>query len=214
MQNLVPIEATVDSPRRRPATCPRRRLPRDLAPVTCSNSSRAARWLLVEFRTEDRYVPIKPEHKMTKAQVVREMAANGFERRERPTRCVATRWRSAPLPNLPVEPARLVEASSPRPAGSTLIEPYLVGGGLVSRSGRSSGGMRGMGAPLGEECVPSAPSPRARSWRAWSRGARARLPHRARLVLGVDAEGRWQVGPGGPRRRSSGAMVRTGRSSR
>jgi hypothetical protein len=33
---------------------------------------------LVEFRAEDDNVPIKPEHKMTKAQILREFPANGF----------------------------------------------------------------------------------------------------------------------------------------
>jgi len=35
--------------------------------------------LLVEFRAEDERVPIKPEHKMTRDQVLREMEANGFK---------------------------------------------------------------------------------------------------------------------------------------
>ncbi len=35
--------------------------------------------LLVEFRTEDASVPIKPEHKMTRDQVFKEMNANGFK---------------------------------------------------------------------------------------------------------------------------------------
>jgi len=36
------------------------------------------RLVLVEFRGEDPEVPIKPEHKMTRAQVQRELGANGF----------------------------------------------------------------------------------------------------------------------------------------
>ncbi len=35
--------------------------------------------VLVEFRAEDDTVPIKPEHKMSKAQINKEMTANGFE---------------------------------------------------------------------------------------------------------------------------------------
>jgi ubiquinone/menaquinone biosynthesis C-methylase UbiE len=35
--------------------------------------------LLLEFRAEDLSVPIKPEHKMTRDQVFKEMAANGFK---------------------------------------------------------------------------------------------------------------------------------------
>lgn len=34
--------------------------------------------VLVEFRSEDAEVPIKPEHKMSKAQILKEMTANGF----------------------------------------------------------------------------------------------------------------------------------------
>ncbi len=34
---------------------------------------------LVEFRAEDDSVPIKPEHKMTKAQILKEFPANGFK---------------------------------------------------------------------------------------------------------------------------------------
>jgi ubiquinone/menaquinone biosynthesis C-methylase UbiE len=34
---------------------------------------------LVEFRAEDDTVPIKPEHKMTKAQITKEMTANGLK---------------------------------------------------------------------------------------------------------------------------------------
>ena len=36
------------------------------------------RLVLVEFRAEDPDVPIKPLHKMSKTQMQREMAANGF----------------------------------------------------------------------------------------------------------------------------------------
>ena len=35
--------------------------------------------VLVEYRAEDKSVPIKPEHKMSKAQVEKELAANGFK---------------------------------------------------------------------------------------------------------------------------------------
>ena len=34
---------------------------------------------LVEFRAEDPNVPIKPEHKMTRAQIMKEWPANGFK---------------------------------------------------------------------------------------------------------------------------------------
>jgi SAM-dependent methyltransferase len=35
--------------------------------------------VLVEYRTEDPNVPIKPEHKMSKAQVMKELRPNGFK---------------------------------------------------------------------------------------------------------------------------------------
>jgi ubiquinone/menaquinone biosynthesis C-methylase UbiE len=35
--------------------------------------------VLVEFRAEDDNVPIKPEHKMSKAQIVKELGLNGFK---------------------------------------------------------------------------------------------------------------------------------------
>lgn len=37
---------------------------------------------LIEYRAEDRSVPIKPIHKMTEAQAIKEMAAVGFELKE------------------------------------------------------------------------------------------------------------------------------------
>lgn len=36
--------------------------------------------VLVEFRAEDDSVPIRPEHKMSKEQVIRELTANGFRK--------------------------------------------------------------------------------------------------------------------------------------
>jgi hypothetical protein len=40
--------------------------------------SARGRLVLLEFRGEDPDVPIKPEHKMTKAQILKEMSANGM----------------------------------------------------------------------------------------------------------------------------------------
>lgn len=88
LDNIAFVEATVDDPKLPPASC-------DLVllvdvyhelshPVRVMAHVRRAlrpggRVVLVEFRSEDPDVPIKPEHKMSKAQVVREMAAHGFE---------------------------------------------------------------------------------------------------------------------------------------
>jgi ubiquinone/menaquinone biosynthesis C-methylase UbiE len=40
---------------------------------------KGGRVALVEFRAEDANVPIKPEHKMSKAQIMKEFPANGFK---------------------------------------------------------------------------------------------------------------------------------------
>ncbi|MFK7739831.1 MAG: TIM barrel protein [Planctomycetota bacterium] len=87
IDNVVCIEATVDDPKLPQRSC-------DLVllvdvyhelshPVRVMRRVRESlrpngRVVLVEFREEDPAVPIKPEHKMSKAQVVREMAALGF----------------------------------------------------------------------------------------------------------------------------------------
>lgn len=87
LKNAELVEAGIDDPHLPPASC-------DLVlmvdvyhelshPVRVLGHVRRAlkpggRLVLVEFRAEDRSVPIRARHKMSKAQVVREMAANGF----------------------------------------------------------------------------------------------------------------------------------------
>ncbi|HEX6810036.1 MAG TPA: TIM barrel protein [Planctomycetota bacterium] len=87
LRNVALVEATVDDPKLARGSC-------DLVllvdvyhelshPVRVMARVRQAlkpdgRVVLVEFRAEDPDVPIKPEHKMTKAQVVREMAEHGL----------------------------------------------------------------------------------------------------------------------------------------
>ena len=87
LANLTLVEATVDDPKLPPGSC-------DLVllvdvyhelshPVRVMGHVRRAlkpggRIVLVEFRAEDPAVPIKPEHTMTKAQVIREMAEHGL----------------------------------------------------------------------------------------------------------------------------------------
>lgn len=87
IENLVPIECTVDDPRL-PEKSTDMVLMVDVYhelshPVRVMGHLRRSlrkggQVVLVEFRTEDRGVPIKVRHKMSKAQVIREMAANGF----------------------------------------------------------------------------------------------------------------------------------------
>ena len=87
LANIRRVECTIDDPKLAPESC-------DLVlmvdvyhelshPVRVMDHVRRAlkpngRCVLVEFRQEDGAVPIKPEHTMTKAQVVREMATHGF----------------------------------------------------------------------------------------------------------------------------------------
>jgi len=87
LKNIEYVEAKLDDPRLRARSC-------DLIlmvdvyhelsyPVKILRRLRAAlkprgRLVLVEFRAEDAGVPIKPLHKMTKAQVIQELATNGF----------------------------------------------------------------------------------------------------------------------------------------
>ncbi|MEC7232268.1 MAG: class I SAM-dependent methyltransferase, partial [Planctomycetota bacterium] len=87
LSNLVPVEATVDDPRLPEASVDTVLMVdvyHELShPVRVLGHVRRAlkrggRVVLVEFRSEDRGVPIKLRHKMSKAQVIREMAANGF----------------------------------------------------------------------------------------------------------------------------------------
>ncbi len=87
LNNVAFIEATIDDPKLAPASCDLILLVdvyHELShPVKVMKRLRAAlrpdgRIVLVEFRAEDPNVPIKPEHMMSKAQVVREMATHGL----------------------------------------------------------------------------------------------------------------------------------------
>lgn len=87
LSNVAFIEATIDDPNLAAASCDLILLVdvyHELShPVTVMQRLRAAlradgRIVLVEFRAEDPNVPIKPEHMMSKAQVIREMASHGL----------------------------------------------------------------------------------------------------------------------------------------
>jgi ubiquinone/menaquinone biosynthesis C-methylase UbiE len=87
VKNIVPIKSLFYDPKLPPNTC-------DLIlmvdvyhefshPVEMLAGMRAAlkpagQLVLAEYRAEDKNVPIKPEHKMSKEQIVKEMNANGF----------------------------------------------------------------------------------------------------------------------------------------
>lgn len=88
IKNIVPINGLYHDPKLPPNSCDMILLV-DVYhefshPVQMLAAMRAAlkadgQLVLVEFRAEDDDVPIKPEHKMTKAQINKEMNANGLE---------------------------------------------------------------------------------------------------------------------------------------
>ncbi len=88
LKNIVPINSSYHDPKLPPDTCDMILLV-DVYhefshPVQMLAGMRAAlkpdgQLVLVEFRAEDKTVPIKPEHKMSKAQINKEMTANGFK---------------------------------------------------------------------------------------------------------------------------------------
>ena len=86
--NVVPVEATLTNTGLEPASCDSIVLVdvyHEVShPVTVLAGLRQAlkpggRLILAEFRTEDPEVPIKRVHKMSKAQILLEMSANGFQ---------------------------------------------------------------------------------------------------------------------------------------
>jgi ubiquinone/menaquinone biosynthesis C-methylase UbiE len=88
LKNIVPINSLYHDPKLPPNTC-------DMIvmvdvyhefshPVQMLAGMRAAlkpdgQLVLAKYRAEDESVPIKPEHKMSKAQINKEMNANGFK---------------------------------------------------------------------------------------------------------------------------------------
>ncbi|MBL8752808.1 MAG: methyltransferase domain-containing protein, partial [Planctomycetes bacterium] len=145
--NIVGVASTIDDPKLPAASC-------DLVlmvdvyhelshPVRVMRRVREAlrpggRVVLVEFRAEDPAVPIKPEHTMTKAQVLREMASHGF-------RCVAEHdalpWQHAmafvPAP----DDARLAARETMRGAlraaadgDQRMLAPFLAEGATIGEA--------------------------------------------------------------------------------
>ena len=169
--------------------------------------------VLVEFRAEDPEVPIKPDHKMSEAQVLLEMAANGlvFSRR---------------LDGLPWQHALAFRSDPdhPRESGQAVAEGEAVALGLARAFARAD--WLALSGYLGRRLEVADRRVRARDWiAAWAAAAeregleawRTRLAgvgpstsavegveDRLQLVLGSDgeagrftlgrlADGRWQV---------------------
>ena len=216
LTNLVPVEATVDDPR----------LPEDSVdtvlmvdvyhelshPVRVLGHVRRAlrkggRVVLVEFRSEDRGVPIKLRHKMSKAQVVREMAANGFRLADETD---ALPWQHAmAFEAAPADPrleARELARGFVRAASGSdarVLLPYLAP--MVTRAGADGEDEDVPAAVLARsvaDAMRAGQPPVAPGTRVELRGAAdghltaALVQPEAppmELLLGRDDEGRWQV---------------------
>jgi sugar phosphate isomerase/epimerase len=147
------------------------------------------RVVLVEFRAEDPAVPIKPEHKMSKAQVVREMAEHGLQLVDA-------------FDGLPWQHAMAfasVDAPGPRFAPQQVLRGFLAAtGGSDARvlspylmASQAPADMPAFAADLRAELRAGAggrllASLRARDGRALPRG-------RDEVVLARDGDGRWLV---------------------
>jgi ubiquinone/menaquinone biosynthesis C-methylase UbiE len=86
-KNITPILGTVADPKLPENSCDLVLLvdvyheidhPVEVLAAIRKSLAKTGRMVLVEFRTEDENVPIKPEHKMSKAQILKEIPANGF----------------------------------------------------------------------------------------------------------------------------------------
>lgn len=87
MANIVPVESTEINPKLPPASQDLVLLvdvyhelsyPEQVLAALRASLRPRGRLVLVEFREEDPLVPIKPLHKMSKAQILREILPNGF----------------------------------------------------------------------------------------------------------------------------------------
>ena len=88
IDNVIPILGSYHSPRLPPNTIDLILLvdvyhefshPEQMLAAMKKSLTKDGVLVLVEFRTEDKSVPIKPEHKMSKVQIEKEMSANGFK---------------------------------------------------------------------------------------------------------------------------------------
>ncbi len=88
LTNVEPIPSTPIDPRLPPASCDLILVvdvyhefgyPEQMLAALHKGLKPDGRLVLVEFRAEDPLVPIKPEHKMSKRQVLKELEPNGYE---------------------------------------------------------------------------------------------------------------------------------------
>lgn len=216
LENLVTVEATVDDPRLPPDSV-------DLVlmvdvyhelshPVRVLGHVRRAlrdggRVVLVEFRAEDRAVPIKLRHKMSKAQVVREMAANGFRLQAEtdglPWQHVMA-FEVAPVEDARLEARELARGFVDAASGDDprVLVPFLASSvefGAEGPTGARDVALAVAGSMRDGE-PPVAPGARVELFGAGDGRVGAHLWHpdgeasgRGELLLGRDDDGRWAV---------------------
>lgn len=197
IENLRYVECTVDDPRLPASSC-------DLVllvdvyhemshPVRVMQAVKRAlrpggRVVLVEFRAEDPEVPIKPEHTMTKAQVLREMAEHGFALADETD---ALPWQHAmsfvPAPADPRLGARQTVQGFLRAAAGgddRVVAPFLADEALL----------RSLPALAADDRAELEAGPDGSLVARLRTTAGERLPHDLdELVLGRDEAGRWLV---------------------
>ncbi len=215
--NLEYVEATVDDPRLPEASC-------DLVllvdvyhelshPVRVLDHIRRAlrpggEVVLVEFRSEDRAVPIKLRHKMSKAQVLREMAAGGFElARETddlPWQHVMSFRVAAPDPRREPRVMALGFADALSRPDPRIVEPFLAASVDEGDEGRRSakkiavelaGTMRGTGPPFPDAArveLSAGPKGAVLARFEGAPGSERRID-RSECLLAEDDEGVWSV---------------------
>jgi ubiquinone/menaquinone biosynthesis C-methylase UbiE len=88
VENIITILGIQDDPKLPPASCDLILLvdvyhefanPQPMLKAMKAALAPGGQLVFVEFRAEDDSVPIRPEHKMSKAQVLKELTANGFK---------------------------------------------------------------------------------------------------------------------------------------
>ncbi|MCK5941407.1 MAG: class I SAM-dependent methyltransferase [Planctomycetes bacterium] len=148
--------------------------------------------VLVEFRSEDPDVPIKPEHMMSHAQVVREMASHGFALARATDELPwqhALAFTPAAEPDGPFEARQLLAGFAVALRGNDrrLVAPYLT----AKLAGRLDGRLDG-DVELPPDFVPPADGATAELVAIDDDAMRARWPG-WELRLQRDAAGRWSV---------------------
>ena len=191
LPNIVGVESTVDDAMLPDASC-------DLVlmvdvyhelshPVRVMQSVRSAlkpggRVVLVEFRAEDPAVPIKPEHTMTKAQMLRELASHGFaavaETDELPWQHAIAFAPAADDPRLGARATLAGFLRAQAQGDARVVAPFVVDGARIAPAATKS-----PTAPLPPLELAAAPT-----------GLRAQAGDRV-FDLVADDDGRWFVAP-------------------